>query len=63
MVLKAVGSLVPRTTRSKQKSYTKHYIYLPSNLVNDSQFPFRLQKQKVQIIVDGEKLIVSKMEE
>ena len=60
MVLEAVGSLHPRITKTKGTDYTRYYIYLPSDLVKDSQFPFNLEKRPVKITIDGERLLIEK---
>ena len=61
MVLEAEGSLSPRTTKTKGKEYTRYYIYIPTDLTKDSAFPFDLEKQPLNIKIDGDKLIVEKV--
>lgn len=62
MPLESNGSFIPRKNTSKGKKYTRYYIYLPTDLVNDSAFPFSLEKQNVKIKIDGNKLVVRKIE-
>ena len=48
-------------TRAKIYSYNnRHYIYLPTDLLRDSAFPFDLKKEKLQIRIDGDRLVVEK---
>lgn len=63
MPLESNGSFIPRKNMSKGKKYIRYYIYLPTDLVNDSQFPFSLEKQSVRIKIDGDKLVIKKVEE
>lgn len=41
MVLQAKGKFVNRPTQTGGKKYDKFFIYVPTELANDSQFPFK----------------------
>ena len=41
MVLKAKGKFVNRPTQTGGKKYDKFFIYVPTELANDSQFPLK----------------------
>lgn len=41
MTLDGIGKIVERKTESKGKKYKKLWIYIPSQIANDSAFPFQ----------------------
>jgi len=59
MVLRAKGKFVNRPTHTGGKKYDKFYIYLPTDLVNDSQFPFK-EGDEIEMAVDvkSRKLVI-----
>jgi len=62
MTLEGVGKVVERTTKSKGKKYKKVWIYIPSQIANDSAFPFQAgEKVKIKINLKRRMLEVSKM--
>ena len=61
MPLEGEGSLSPRTTKTRGKSYTRYYIYVPTEVAKDSAFPFDLEKQALKVKIDGKRLIVEKI--
>ena len=54
MVLKSKGKFVNRPTQTGGKKYDKYFIYIPTELAKDSQFPFKA-KDEVMIVVRPEK--------
>ena len=50
MVLQAKGRFINRPTQTGGKKYDKFFIYVPTELANDSQFPFK-SKDEVLIVV------------
>ena len=49
------------TTKAKvYKTDNRHYVYLPSGLVQDSAFPFDLSKDELQIKIEGRRLVIEK---
>lgn len=51
MVLRAKGKFVNRPTHTGGKKYDKFYIYLPTDLMNDSQFTFK-PSDEIEMTVD-----------
>ena len=43
------------------KTDNRHYIYLPSNFIQDSAFPFDVRKNNLQVRLDGNKLVIEKV--
>ncbi len=41
MALQGEGKFVNRPTTTGGKKYDKYFVYIPTQLVKDSQFPFR----------------------
>ena len=60
MVLEAETTISTSTATVKGKKYSRLYLYLPSTLTNDSQFPFK-PGEKVKIRIEGKKLVVEKV--
>ncbi|MCP8308593.1 MAG: hypothetical protein H3Z53_07415 [archaeon] len=42
MALKGKGKFIDRPTTTGGKKYDKYFIYIPTDVANDSQFPFRV---------------------
>ena len=45
------------------KTENKRYIYVPVGVCCDSAFPFKEEKGYLKIKIEGDKLIIEKMEE
>lgn len=60
-MLEGKGRVINRPTKTAGKEYDKFFIYLPTNLVRDSAFPFKIGEMTT-IRIDPEKgiLIISK---
>lgn len=60
-MLKGKGRIINRPTKTAGKDYDKFFVYLPTNLVRDSAFPFKVG-DAVVIRIDRENnlLTVSK---
>lgn len=62
-MLEAESKLVNRPTVTGKKQYPKFFVYLPSNIVNDSAFPFKVDDRvKVRIDTENKRLIIEKIE-
>ena len=51
LVLKGKGKFINRPTVTGGKKYDKYFVYIPTKVANDSQFPFK-QGDTVMIKVD-----------
>jgi len=60
-MLEGKGRIINRPTKTAGKDYDKFFVYLPTNLVRDSAFPFKVG-EAVVIRIDRENnlLTVSK---
>ena len=56
-----VKTMVGVTKAKVYKTDNRHYIYLPTDLIKDSTFPFDLMKDKLQIRTDGDRLVIEKL--
>ncbi len=54
MVTKARGRFINRPTRTGRGTYDKFFIYVPTELARDSNFPVR-PGQEVEVRIDQEK--------
>jgi hypothetical protein len=62
-MLEAESKLVNRPTKTGKKEYPKFFVYLPSAIMNDSAFPFKVDDRlKVTIDPVNKRLIVEKVE-
>jgi len=61
MVREGTGRIVIRETKTKNKKYKKTWIYVPSQVANDTAFPFK-HREEVTIKIDTRKkrLIIEK---
>ncbi|MCW4025568.1 MAG: hypothetical protein NWF01_11130 [Candidatus Bathyarchaeota archaeon] len=60
-MLEAESKLVNRPTVTGKKSYSKFFVYLPSEIVKDSAFPFKEDdKLKIKIDTKNRRLIIEK---
>ena len=53
------GRLINRPTTTKGKKYDKFFVYLPTYVVRDEDFPFEVGEELVVRIEDG-KLVIEK---
>ena len=62
LALKGKGRFINRPTVTGGKKYDKYFVYIPTELAHDSQFPFKTGDD-VEISVDAKKkrLIFQKM--
>ena len=51
LALKGKGKFINRPTTTGGKKYDKYFVYIPTDVANDSQFPFKAGNI-VEIIVD-----------
>lgn len=58
-MLEGKGKLINRPTKTRKKAYDKFFIYLPTDVVQDSGFPFKAG-DNVKVKVDGARLIIEK---
>jgi hypothetical protein len=60
-MLEGNGRIINRPTKTAGKEYDKFFIYLPTNLVRDSGFPFKIgEMTTIRIDPDKGILIISK---
>ena len=60
-MLEAISKLLNRPTQTAGKQYNKYYIYIPTDLANDSAFPFEKgEKLKLRIDPQNKRLIIEK---
>ena len=59
-MLKGMGRFINRPTKTGGKPYDKHFIYVPTEVARDSQFPFK-PGEKVNVTIDGRRLVVEKL--
>lgn len=59
-MLEGIGRFINRPTVTAGKTYDKHFIYVPTELARDSQFPFK-PGEKVTVTIDGKRLVVEKL--
>lgn len=57
-MLKGKGRIINRPTKTAGKDYDKFFVYLPTNLVRDSAFPFKVG-DAVVIRIDRENNILT----
>jgi len=61
---RAIGTLVCRVSKQKTgkglRKYRKNWVYLPSDLVEDNEFPFKPGDKLLISIADGKKLILER---
>ena len=61
---RAIGTLVCRVSKQKTgrgvRKYRKSWVYLPSDLVEDDEFPFEPGEKLLISIVDGKKLMLER---
>lgn len=56
---KGIGSIVNRPTITKGKHYDKIFVYIPSIVAKDSNFPFRIG-DKIEVEISGKTIIIKK---
>ena len=61
---RAIGTLVCRISKQKTgkgvRRYRKNWVYIPSDLVEDNEFPFEPGDRLLISIIDGEKLMLER---
>lgn len=61
LALKGKGRFINRPTITGGKKYDKYFIYIPTELANDSQFPFNVGDMiTIQVDTKSKKIILSK---
>lgn len=58
---KGIGTIVNRPTITGGKRYDKIFVYIPSDVAKDSNFPFKIG-DRIEVEIQGEKLIITKAE-
>ena len=59
MVLEGRGRFVNRPTQTGGKKYDKFFIYVPTELAKDSQFPLKDgDKLLLEVVVKGRKITI-----
>lgn len=59
---KAIGRVVDRPTITGGKRYAKIFVYIPSQVANDTAFPFKIGT-KVEVEIKGKTLVIRKAKE
>lgn len=59
LMLESESKLINRPRMSKGKRYDSYFIYIPSDLMKDSQFPLK-DGDRIKVKVDGVRLIIEK---
>lgn len=54
------GKLVNRPTRTGGRTYDKFYTYVPTHVVKDGLFPFKVGEE-LKIFIEKDKLIIEKL--
>lgn len=62
MVQKGTGRFLNRKTKVSKKEYDRFFIYCPTELSRDSNFPFH-EGDPLEICIHGEELIIRKKRE
>jgi len=57
------GTLGVRKSKVKGKEYKRYVINLPSDLVDNEDFPFDKVKQSVNITIENNSLVITKDED
>jgi len=57
MVTRAKGRFINRPPKTGRGTYDKFFIYVPTELARDSNFPFR-QGQEVEVRIDQENRVL-----
>ncbi len=61
MAKEGLGRIIVRETKTKNKKYKKTWIYIPSQVANDTAFPFKHREEViVKIDIHGKRLIIEK---
>lgn len=59
--LQGKGKFINRPTSTGGKKYNKYFVYIPTEIANDSQFPFKIGEViTIQIDYKSKKVIISK---
>jgi hypothetical protein len=53
------GTFINRKTKTSKKTYDRFFIYIPTELARDTNFPFT-PNDKVQIEINGKTLTITK---
>ena len=61
LALKGKGRFINRPTTTGGKKYDKYFVYIPTELANDSQFPFKVGDTiRIAVNVKARKMILEK---
>jgi hypothetical protein len=61
LALKGKGRFINRPTTTGGKKYDKYFVYIPTELANDSQFPFKVGDTiRIVVNVKARKMILEK---
>ncbi len=60
-MLKDIGRLINRPTKTGKKMYDKFFVYIPTSVAKDSAFPFK-PGEEVIVRIDGKRLVIEKIE-
>jgi len=63
VVLQAKGRFVNRPTSTGEKKYDKFFVYVPTELAKDSQFPFKVGEEVVMTVKSNKALEVRKVKQ
>lgn len=56
-MIEGIGKFVNRGSRSKKKTYDSFFLYFPSEVARDSNFPFE-SGEKIKVIIEPDKRAV-----
>ena len=59
--MQAKSRFVNRPTRTGSKTYDKYFIYVPTDLANDSQFPFKHNDELMLTIKSATHIEIAKL--
>lgn len=62
LALQGKGRFINRPTTTGGKSYDKYFVYIPTELANDSQFPFKVGDiLKISVSPKARRLVLEKL--
>lgn len=60
IMIKGVGKVINRPTKTGGKLYDKFFIYIPISVAKDSAFPFK-PGDEVEVRIEGKRLVIEKV--
>jgi hypothetical protein len=59
-MIKDIGKIINRPTKTGGKLYDKFFIYIPTSVAKDSAFLFK-SGEEVVVRIEGKKLVIEKL--